>query len=37
MNQPAKILLVEDNPMDVILTLDAFQEAKLIMLPIMNF
>lgn len=29
MNQPAIILLVEDNPMDVILTLDAFKEARL--------
>ena len=29
MNKTAKILLVEDNPMDVILTLDAFKEAKL--------
>ncbi|MGZ2369803.1 response regulator [Ancylomarina sp. YFZ004] len=29
MNQLAQILLVEDNPMDVILTLDAFKEAKL--------
>ncbi len=29
MNELAKILLVEDNPMDVILTLDAFKEAKL--------
>ncbi len=29
MDNPAIILLVEDNPMDVILTLDAFKEAKL--------
>jgi len=29
MNNLAQILLVEDNPMDVILTLDAFREAKL--------
>jgi CheY-like chemotaxis protein len=29
MSKPAKILLVEDNPMDVELTLDAFREAKL--------
>ena len=29
MENPAQILLVEDNPMDVILTLDAFREAKL--------
>lgn len=28
-NTQAQILLVEDNPMDVILTLDAFHEAKL--------
>lgn len=28
-NAPAQILLVDDNPMDVILTLDAFNEAKL--------
>jgi CheY-like chemotaxis protein len=30
MNIPAHILLVEDNPMDVELTLDAFHEAKLL-------
>ncbi len=30
MNKPAHILLVEDNPMDVELTLDAFHEAKLL-------
>lgn len=30
MNKLAQILLVEDNPMDVILTLDAFKEAKLL-------
>lgn len=30
MNRPAHILLVEDNPMDVELTLDAFKEAKLL-------
>ena len=30
MNGPAHILLVEDNPMDVELTLDAFKEAKLL-------
>ncbi len=30
MNQPAHILLVEDNRMDVELTLDAFHEAKLL-------
>jgi CheY-like chemotaxis protein len=30
MNNPAQILLVEDNLMDVELTLDAFREAKLI-------
>jgi CheY-like chemotaxis protein len=29
MNKIAQILLVEDNPMDVILTLDAFKEARL--------
>jgi CheY-like chemotaxis protein len=29
MSKSAKILLVEDNPMDVELTLDAFREAKL--------
>jgi CheY-like chemotaxis protein len=29
MDNPAKILLVEDNQMDMILTLDAFKEAKL--------
>ncbi|HZL11528.1 MAG TPA: response regulator [Prolixibacteraceae bacterium] len=29
MNMLAQILLVEDNPMDVILTMDAFKEAKL--------
>lgn len=29
MTKIAKILLIEDNPMDVILTLDAFKEAKL--------
>jgi len=29
MNNLAQILLVEDNPMDIILTLDAFKEAKL--------
>ncbi len=29
MENPAKILLVEDNQMDIILTLDAFREAKL--------
>lgn len=29
MTNQAQILLVEDNPMDVILTLDAFKEAKL--------
>ncbi|MDD4922727.1 MAG: response regulator [Bacteroidales bacterium] len=29
MEKPAQILLVEDNNMDVILTLDAFREAKL--------
>jgi len=29
MNNPAQILLVEDNQMDVVLTLDAFKEAKL--------
>jgi len=29
MNKLPQILLVEDNPMDVILTLDAFKEAKL--------
>ncbi|NCP85324.1 MAG: response regulator [Bacteroidetes bacterium] len=29
MNRLPEILLVEDNPMDVILTLDAFKEAKL--------
>lgn len=28
-NKLAQILLVEDNPMDVVLTLDAFKEAKL--------
>lgn len=28
-NAPAQILLVDDNPMDVILTLDAFKEARL--------
>lgn len=30
MNKPAQILLVEDNRMDVELTLDAFHEAKLL-------
>lgn len=30
MNKQALILLVEDNPMDVVLTLDAFKEAKLL-------
>jgi two-component system response regulator len=30
MNQPAHILLVEDNRMDIELTLDAFHEAKLL-------
>jgi len=30
MNRPARILLVEDNRMDVELTLDAFHEAKLV-------
>ena len=30
MNKPAHILLVEDNRMDVELTLDAFHEAKLL-------
>lgn len=30
MNSPAYILLVEDNPLDVELTLDAFKEAKLL-------
>jgi CheY-like chemotaxis protein len=30
MNIPAHILLIEDNPMDVELTLDAFHEAKLL-------
>jgi CheY-like chemotaxis protein len=30
MNNPAQILLVEDNRMDVELTLDAFREAKLL-------
>jgi len=29
MDNPAQILLVEDNNMDVVLTLDAFREAKL--------
>jgi len=29
MNKLPQILLVEDNPMDVVLTLDAFKEAKL--------
>jgi two-component system response regulator len=29
MEDPAQILLVEDNQMDVVLTLDAFKEAKL--------
>jgi len=29
MNNLAQILLIEDNPMDIILTLDAFKEAKL--------
>ncbi len=29
MEKPAELLLVDDNPMDVILTLDAFNEAKL--------
>ncbi len=29
MENPAKILLVEDNHMDIVLTLDAFREAKL--------
>jgi CheY-like chemotaxis protein len=29
MENPAQILLVEDNQMDVVLTLDAFREAKL--------
>jgi CheY-like chemotaxis protein len=29
MNKLAQILLVEDNPMDVILTMDAFKEARL--------
>jgi CheY-like chemotaxis protein len=29
MNRLAQILLIEDNPMDVVLTLDAFKEAKL--------
>lgn len=29
MNNPAQILLVEDNHMDIVLTLDAFKEAKL--------
>lgn len=29
MEKPAELLLVDDNPMDVILTLDAFSEAKL--------
>ncbi len=29
MDKPAQILLVEDNQMDVVLTLDAFKEAKL--------
>jgi CheY-like chemotaxis protein len=29
MDKPAQILLVEDNHMDVVLTLDAFKEAKL--------
>ena len=29
MDNPAQILLVEDNNMDVVLTLDAFREARL--------
>ena len=29
MDNPAQILLVEDNHMDIVLTLDAFKEAKL--------